>query len=151
MAKNDFTSTLSQLETTLDEYLVKKAPEIPKKWKELIVKVAPWITVVLMVLAVPAVLALVGIGAALSPFAFLAGPVGGLGYVFSLFLTVIAIVLEAMAIPGLFNRTRKGWQYVYWATLVGAVQNIISFNLAGLLIGTLLGLYILFQVRSYYK
>ena len=37
---------LAQLESVLEEYLVKKAPGIPANIKELIVKFAPWLTII---------------------------------------------------------------------------------------------------------
>jgi len=40
---------------------------------------------------------------------------------------------------------------MFYASLLGAVQNAVSFNLGGLVVGTLLSLYILFQIKSYYK
>jgi len=149
---NSTTNPLIQLEDLLDEYLVKKAPfTIPDKWKEAIVKFAPWINLILMILALPALLALFGIGAFLAPFSYLGGLRTGMAYTLGLIVASIAIVLNALAIPGLFKRTRQGWMFVFYATLIGVVENAIHFNIGNLIIGSLLSLYMLFQVKSYYK
>lgn len=155
MASASFTSYLTQLENLLEEYLVKKAPSLPKNIKEFIVKFAPWITIVIMLFAIPAVLLVLGLGALVAPFTVFLGPgyaVGyGVGYVVSMVVLALSIVLEAMAIPGLFARSKKGWQLVFYATLVGFVSNLVGFQIVSGLIGALIGLYLLFQVREYYK
>ncbi len=149
--KADYKTYLAQLEDLLQEYLVKKAPALPAGIKEAIVKFAPWVTVVILILTLPLVLAAFGLGTLLAPFSFLRGMTVGTNYVLTLVFSAIQLVLEAMAIPGLFNKTRKAWYLVYYAALVGGVQNLVTLNLGGLLIGTLLSLYVLFQVREYYK
>lgn len=152
MAQNtSLNSALSSLETNLDLYLVKKAPAIPASWKELIVKIAPWLTLLMVIFSIPAVLVLFGISAITLPFSFMASPYAPAGFSIAMVFLVVVIVLEALAIPGLFKRTRAGWNFVFWSTLVGAVSNVISLNIGGFIVGTLLSLYILFQIKSYYK
>jgi hypothetical protein len=141
----------SQLENLLSEYLVKKAPAIPANIKEVIVKFAPWVTLVIFIITLPIVLAVFGLGAFFAPFSFLGGVTAGTNYILTIILSGIQLVLEGMAIPGLFQRSRGAWNLVFYSSLVGAVQNIVTFNLGGLIIGTLLSLYILFQVRDLYK
>ena len=147
----DFKSYLKQLEDLLSEYLVKKAPALPANIKEAIVNFAPWVTLVVLILTLPVVLAVFGLGAFFAPFSFLGGITAGTNYLLTILFSGVQLVLEAMAIPGLFKKSRAAWNLVFYAALVGAVQNIVTFNLGGLLIGTLLSLYILFQVREYYK
>ncbi|KKU12762.1 MAG: Chromate transporter, partial [Parcubacteria group bacterium GW2011_GWC2_45_7] len=55
-----------------------------------------------------------------------------------------------LAIPGLFKRQEKAWKLLYYATLLGGLQNIVTMQIGGL-IGTLVSLYLLFQVKGYYK
>lgn len=136
----------------MEEYLVKKAPfTIPANIKEIIVKFAPWITLIVLIMALPALLFVLGIGTLVMPFSFMGGLQAGFSYTLTMILTAVSLVLEAVALPGLFKRTRGGWNLVYYASLVGVVQNIVSFNLGGLIIGSLLSFYVLFQVREYYK
>ncbi len=142
---------MAKLEDTLELYLLKKAPSLPEGIKEAIVKFGPWIVLILLIMTLPVILAVFGLGALILPFSVVGGAGFGLTYLLSLGLTIVMLVLEAMAIPGLFKRQMKAWKLLYYATLVGAVQNVVSFNLGGLIIGTLLGLYILFQISSYYK
>lgn len=148
----DLKSAMTQLEGTLETYLVDKAPfTIPSEWKELIVKFAPWISVVMMIVTLPAVLAVLGLGAAVMPFSYLGGMKFGFSYTVGFLFSIVMLVLEALAIPGLFKRSEKGWRLVFYASLLGAVENLLTFNLGGLVIGGLISMYILFQVKSYYK
>lgn len=149
---NSGTNPLVQLENLLDEYLVKKAPfTLPDGWRETIVKFAPWLNLILMLVALPALLALFGLGAIFTPLSYLGGVQTGLNYTFGLVVAAVAVVLNALAIPGLFKRTRQGWMFLFYATLVGVVENAIHFNIGNLILSSLLSLYILFQVKSYYK
>lgn len=144
-------STLKQLDDTLDLYLVQKAPSLPTNIKELIVKISPWLTLIFLVLSLPAVLAILGIGALFTPFSYLGGMNAGLQYTVSMVVLAVTIVLEGLAIPGLFKRSISGWNFLFYSVLVSIISNIVSFNIGGLILGTLVPLYFLYQVKSYYK
>lgn len=148
----DVMSSLGGLEEKLKVYLVDKAPfQLPDGVKEFIVKWGPWITLVLLILTLPAILLAFGLGALVAPFAFLGGVQAGVGFGIGMIFSAAILVLEAIAIPGLLKRKLSAWRLMYWAALLGGVEAVISFNLGGLIIGTLLSLYILFQIKSYYK
>ncbi|MFA6532465.1 MAG: chromate transporter [Patescibacteria group bacterium] len=153
----DFKGMFGKLEVILEEYLVEKAPfQLPKNVKEIIVKFSPYLAILGVVMGIPGVLALLGAGTILAPLGLVGGmmtgrPFLGFGYIISVVFLGVMIVLEGLAIPGLFSRSKKGWTFIYWSALVGVVQNIISFNIGGLVIGGLISMYFLFQVKEYYK
>jgi len=133
----------------LDFYLVQKAPfQIPDNIKEVIVKYGPWITAVLLLLSLPPLLVVLGVGTALMPF-------GGVGYAAGFgYLTVVLIIqigLTVMALPGLFARKMAGWRLLFYSQLVNVVFGLLSGSIVGALIGAVISLYILFQVRSLYQ
>ena len=145
---------LGQLEATLNEYFGKKAPALPANIKEVIVKIAPWLTVLGVVLSIPALLTLLGLGglvAVTSPLAGVEGVKAGWGYMVSMVFLVVIVVLEGLAIPGLFARSRKGWTLIYYSVLVNVVSSIITLNIIGAALSLLVGGYFVFQVREYYK
>lgn len=133
----------------LDFYLVKKAPfQIPDNAREWIVKFGPWITVVLLILLLPLLLVALGIGAVFVPF-------GGVGYAAGFGIMTIVLIVELglmiAALPGLFARKMAGWTLLFYSQLVGIVYNVFTGSVvSGLLMG-LIGLYILFQVRTKYS
>lgn len=145
--------SLGQLETVLDEYFGKKAPALPANIKEILVKIAPYLTLLGVILAVPALLSLFGMGAFLSAMPYGGRAMMGVGYNYYMGIgfLIIMTVMEALAIPGLFARTRQGWNWIYYSTLVNVVSMAVSLNIVGLIIGTVIGMYLLFQVRTYYK
>lgn len=133
----------------LDFYLVKKAPfQIPDAGRELIVRFGPWITLVLLILTLPILLFALGLGAILMP-------VGGIGYsagfgVLTMFI-VVELGLMIAALPGLFARKIAGWRLLFYSQLVGIAHSLLSGNIIGGLLMALIGLYILFQVRTLYR
>jgi hypothetical protein len=132
----------------LDFYLVKKAPvQLPDQVKEFLVKWGPWIAVVLLILSLPALLFVLGVGTVLLPF-------GGFAYATSFtYLTLFLIVYLALLIaslPGLFARKMSGWTLLFYAELVSIVSSLLSGSIVGGLLGGLIGLYLLFQVRPLY-
>lgn len=144
---------LGQLEETLEVYLVKKAPfSIPENWKELIVQFAPYLTILGIIVSVPAVL---GLGALVSPFTAFLGPRYALSYGFNYVLSMIAlavvIVFEALAIPGLFKREERAWRFLFYASLVNVVSGFFGGDWVGMIVGTLISWYVLFQVKEYYR
>jgi hypothetical protein len=62
----------------------------------------------------------------------------------------VSVLLEALSIPGLFKRSRQGWRYAYYATLVSIAGNLIGLHIVSAIVSALVGFYILFQIRPYY-
>jgi hypothetical protein len=133
----------------LDFYLVRQAPfQIPDGGREWIVKFGPWITVVLLILTLPILLFALGLGVIWIPF-------GGVGYasgfgVLTLFV-LVELGLMIAALPGLFARKMAGWQLLFYSQLVNIAYNVLSGHVVSALLGGLIGLYILFQVRPLYR
>lgn len=154
MAERTNRNPLAQLEDTLDEYFGKKAPALPQGIKDFIVKVAPYLTIIGLILTIPAILVLLGLGS----IATVLAPMGGVQSVSTLpnmwigiLLLVPVVILEAMAVPGLFAKKAVGWRYIFWAQLISLVSNLIQLNIVSAIIGAVIGFYILFQVKSLYK
>lgn len=142
---------LNKLDTLLTEYLIKKAPALPVGVKEFFVKFGPWISLVLGILMLPLILAAFGLGALFTPVAMMGGARFGAGYMLSMLVAAVQMVLQFAAIPGLLKRQMKGWNIAYYGTLVGGLYSLVSFNIIGFIVGTGLGLYFLYQIKSYYK
>jgi hypothetical protein len=151
---SDLKFYLRRLEEFLDVYLVKKAPSLPTDWKELFVNFAPWLAVIIIIFSLPILLITLGLGALILPFSFLGGASRGFHYGLDYFSTLIfvgsSLVLNIMALPGLFKRTKRSWYLVYYAALLSGVYNILTLSLAGFILGSVIILYILFQIKEYY-
>jgi hypothetical protein len=133
----------------LDFYLVQKAPfQIPDNAREWIVNFGPWITVVLLVLALPPILFVLGVGSMFMPFGGL-GYAAGFGYLAA--ITIVQLGLMVAALPGLFARKMSGWTLLFYAQIVAFVSSLLSQSPLGGILGLVIGMYILFQVRGLYK
>lgn len=142
---------MNNLIEQLDLYFGKKAPQLPSNVKEFLVKVSPYLAIISVVLFALSIFPILTAG-----FGYL-GVAGYYGAGFSrtnlyvhLIISIVVAVIYLMAIPGLFKRTAHSWNLVLYATLVTALGSLITFNLTSLIIGLLIGFYVLFQIRSYY-
>jgi hypothetical protein len=145
----DGTQAPKDLTGFLDFYLVQKAPfQLPDGVREFLVKYGPWIMLVFMVLSIPAILFVLGIGTFAMPF-------GGMGYAAGFGIAVIGMIitfaLNAMALPGLFARKVSGWTLLFYGELVSIATSLLQGAVISAVIGGLIGLYILFQIRGLYK
>ncbi|CCH52651.1 chromate transporter [Fibrisoma limi BUZ 3] len=139
------------LESELAPYFTTKAPfQFPINFREGFVKYWPIVSLVLLLISLPAILAFLGIGAAFMPVSFLGGLGTGFFYTVIMVFSLIGVVLRALALPGLFNRTRSGWVLSYYAELISILGSLLSISIIGVLFG-LLFLLLLFQVRDYYR
>ena len=142
---------LEQFKAFCQLYLVTKAPfTLPPKAKEVIVKIAPWATVVAIIVTLPLVLAVLGLGVFFSPFMFLAGAHAYGFWSLSLILFAVTIVLEIMAIPGLFKRQMRAWDLMMYVVVIHAVGDLLQFDIVAVLL-SVVSLYILFQIKPLYK
>ncbi len=141
---------LNKLESILDLYFGKKAPAIPIGIKKFLVAIIPWFTLVGIIMGAIGLLALLGITGIALPFAFV-GLDLGFNYIAANVYSVITLVIQIMAVQGLFKRQRKAWKLLYYMVLINAAYMVVVFNLGGLIIGSLLGFYVLFQIKEYYK
>ena len=154
MAGANSQNPLTQVEGTLDEYFGKKAPALPQNIKEIIVKIAPYLVIISLIFAIPAILALFGIGSlatVLSPLGGARSVAGSLTIWVGTILIVSSVILEIMAVPGLFSRKITAWRYMFWAQLITIISILVQINIVGALLSTLIGFYILFQIKSLYK
>jgi len=150
-SKSGLTEGLDKLDGVLSEYLVKKAPALPANVKEFLVKFGPWISLILGIMILPVILAVFGVGVVLTPVAMMAGARFGAGYMLGVVVAGVQLVLQFVAIPGLMKRQMQGWKLTYYATLMGGVYSLVSFNVIGFVVGMGFGLYVLYQIKSYYK
>lgn len=140
---------IDQLDKVLSDYLVKKAPSLPQEIKELLVKLAPFFAILAVVFGLPAILAVFGLGAMMTPFAWLAGAKTGFYWLFWV-VGLVQIGLSALSIKPLFARASHGWRLMYYSQLLSILSSVGNYNV-GNLVFTIISLYLLYQVKPSYK
>ncbi len=132
----------------------KSLPHLPKGVVEFFVKLAPWFALLGAILGL--------IGGPLIGFFGALGSILGLNptiliaTVVSVVLTIANSVILFMAFTPLKNRELKGWVFIFWSEVIGIVENIVNVFLSGgagavgAILGILIGLYFLFEMRPFY-
>jgi len=152
---------LSGLENSLD-MLFKVLPRLPKDWRHWLADNVWWLALIVVAFGCLGILGLVPVVLGISIFTgIIAGPAAGalviITGIVNMAVLVVSVVLEAMAITPLKAKQKRGWDLLFLVSLViftGAVLNaLITGNINhifGLIIGTLVGLYVLFEIRMYF-
>jgi hypothetical protein len=136
-----FTDYINQLDTVLHEYLVEKAPAIPQNGKNAIAMVLPWLIIVFFVVALVPILT----GGILSIFTL------NLNLMVAMVMSLAIALIEVLAFPYLLKRQMRGWKLLFYACLLSVVQFLLTGNIIGGILGTLLSLYLLYQIKELYK
>jgi hypothetical protein len=160
------------LEKSLDDLFVKQAPALPDGGKKFIVQYLPWINLILGLISLYTAYvlwhwahlanSLVNYANSVSA-AFGGAPVAANRLSIGLWIGIAVLVVEALlyiaAFPGTKARKKSGWNLLYYALLLNIVYGVVVLftdyggvgNLVGAVIGSAIGLYLLFQIRSSYS
>lgn len=146
---------MDQLEKFFEDLFVKKISlTIPAKAREVIVTIAPWVTLIILIVSLPALLGLFGFSSLIGGFGYLGAHFGARYYI-GLLILLIQVIIMAVSISPLLKREMRGWKMVYYANLISFVYSLFSaFTLGDIIwsiISLAIGLYIMFQVKPLYK
>lgn len=155
------TNVMDQYMKPLEETFA-KLPPLPKSATDILVKVAPWIALIFGVLGligvVFGVLGLLGLGALgmsyLAPYGGMALAGASTYGILVLALGLIPTILNLLAFPGLKAMKMAGWNYLLYSLVASVVISVISGGFGavlGAVVEAAIGLYLLFQIKSYYK
>lgn len=132
-----------------------KAPALPANIRELIVSIAPWLSLIFGVLMVLTGVGGLGLFTALSPITAM---YGGVGYSAFLMVSSVVIIVQGvlmlLAFSPLKKRLVRGWNLLFWSEILAVVGSVVSLrvgSVVGAVIGAAISFYFLFQMRSYYK
>lgn len=140
---------LNRLDKIFSGLFIDSFPGFSKKTSELIVGVIPWLVLVLALLAIPGMLTVFGAGAVATPVALIFGRSVGWFWL-SWVVGGVQLVLEVVALPGLFRRQMRSWTLLYYSNLLGAAMSIVGLSVVGFLISMAI-MYVIYQIRSLYK
>lgn len=153
--QKDILQYVSEADTFFEDLYVKKAPfTVPENWKELIVKVWPYLNIVGIVMALLALPVLLGLGTLGVMMGAASGatlnPLNNVWGILALVYTLASLVLSIMAAQGLFKRKMSAWRLMFYNGLLSALHNVLSLNVVGLVMTFIVGFYLLYQVKGKY-
>ncbi len=166
-------ANIDGLEKQLDEVFVKKAPfQLPEDIKKWIVTYLPYINLFIGVLSLVAAYNVYHWATAVSRIVDYANEfaraygvdsyAGDSRLTLMVWLSIGLLVAQGALWVGSFSavkaKKKSGWNLLFYALIIGAVYGFVSlfgdYNAAGnfvsYIVGTVVGLYFLFQIRSHY-
>lgn len=149
-------SPIDQLISQLEPYFTDKAPlQLPKEWHTAIADYAWIVSLVVGLFSLPAVFALLGMMTGVGMIAAGVGIVLGPMYWLAGIALMIQVGLMLLAVPGLKAKSySKGWKIVFYGELFSAAHSLLSFNpfsWISSLVGLVIGLWILFQIKRHFR
>ncbi len=162
MAEAKKSKNSGDLIAVLEPYFTKQAPfQLPENVRTALVQWLPWINIVLAVFGALAALSLLALlGVANVATAGLVSAVAGPWLWIAFAALVAQVIVQFVAFPGLQARKLSAWKLLFWADVISFVYNIVNgvgnpVSLVGSLIsgilGLVVGLYLLYQIKSHYK
>lgn len=136
------------------EGFFKKAPAIPANGREALVKITPWLALIFGILGILGALGGIGLLTAFAPLAILSGAEGAASYgggVIAAWIWLAASVLLLAAFPGTKARKYSGWNLLFWSEVINVIGSLVAGSFVSAILGGLIGFYLLFQIKSYYK
>lgn len=148
------TNASANVVNTMGEWF-DKFPALPKKWQETLARIAPVLAIIFGILGIIVAIAGLGLLTATSPLSFLGGASTVSSYGTGILATIIYLVASVLllaAYPGLKAKKYKGWNLLFWSEAVNLIGGIVAMtSLVSVVIGALIGFYLVFQIRSYFK
>ena len=137
------------LENELEPIFLGKFPPFPDNVKELLVQYGPYLILIGAVLGLLGLLAAFGIGTAAIGIG-MASYGGRFSFYVGIVLAIVMMIMYLMAFSPLRARKRAGWNLMYYALLLSLVSNLLQMAILAVIIGGVLGFWVLFQIRDKY-
>ena len=147
-------------------------PHLPEDGRKVLAQIVPWFALVVGILGIISFIGVLGAGTVAMTVSGGLGSVTGIqgmlnGGVFGIVLLVSVIlglavaILELLAFQPLKKNMKKGWNFLFYGLLIGALSTSINVvgsallgqgvgSLIGGVLGFLIGGWILFEIRSHF-
>lgn len=147
-AKKKQSFNLKTLETTLEKYFGKQAPQLPKGIKKIIVDFGPWLLILGLLLSLPNLITYFGFSSVYPRYYMWRRSTLGM---VSVVISLVTYGFSIAALPGLLKKSIKGWRLMFYSSLISLLNPLITLNLISLAVSAVISWYVLFQIKSSYK
>lgn len=124
-------------------------PHLPIEWRDFLVKALPWLVAFGWVMSALALLSM--FNAPFSPLAryYAAYWFFSIGMILMVLSSMVSVAVAYFAFPLLQKMAKLGWTYLFGGLIVSGAIALLTVS-GGSIIATLIGLYLLFEVRGQY-
>jgi hypothetical protein len=153
-------STVSKLKGhagALEAWLLpsfEKLPHLPENWKNVIVKIVPWLSLIFGILSIIGLLGAGFFGILLSPIIALSRGFLSIILFVSILLSLITSIFSILAFKPLQQMKKIGWDYSFYAFVISAISALLGMitpsNSIASIVGILISAYVIFEVRGKY-
>jgi hypothetical protein len=137
------------------EPLFAKAPHIPANAREMLVKIAPWLALIFGVLGLVGIVSAGMLTSMLFSMAWIGGGAAQIALAVALIAGLLASILQLLAYSPLTAHKKQGWNYLFYGSVLSAIASLVDiifgYGSLGSIIGALIGFWLLFEIRGYYK
>jgi len=142
----------SKKENSLTSYLEVWFMKLPPLSRDVRVRLAGIAPILSLVFGILGIIGSIGVGVVTPLMLVFGGPNVVFSGVVTGILGLVSSILVLCSYPGLKAYAVKGWNLLFWSQILSIVASVVhpSSLLSGILVG-LLGLYLLFQIKSLYK
>lgn len=146
---------MAALERTLEPVFT-KAPHLPENVRLGLVSIVPWAA---LIFGIMGILGLLSAGAFMSviSLSFYSGGITKLSWAIVVLAGLLTALLELLAYKPLTKREKKGWNFLFYGvvlTILAAIIDLIfgyGSGATGSIVGSLIGLWLLFEIRTMYR
>ncbi len=130
-------------------------PHLPQNARQTISSIAPWFALIFGVIGLLGIVSTGAIASILS-FSFFGNGLMQLSWTISILAAIFAAVFQILAYQPLTKKQKKGWNYLFYGTVLTAVAALVELifgygsGAAQTIIGSFIGLWLLFEIRSSY-
>jgi hypothetical protein len=130
-----------------------KLPHIPEGGRKVITDIAPWLSLIFGIIGLVGMVSAGLFGLILSPFILLGG-LHGISFLITTIIGLVSVVFTLMSFGPLRAMKKRGWNFAFYSVLLVGLSTLVTLVLTmsglGGIIGLLIGLYILFEIRERY-
>lgn len=134
--------------------LFSNLPHLPEGGRKVVTDIIPWLSLIFGVLGIIGLLGSGMVGMIFSPLVILGGGFSGIILLLTIVLAIACSVFSILAFKPLQAMKKTGWDYLFYALCISTVSMLIGMIAMmggiGSVIFTLIGAYLLFEIRARY-
>jgi hypothetical protein len=139
--------------------IFKGLPHLPKSWVKFFVKITPWLVLIGGIGSIVSAINYFTLMRGMEKVARVFAPIARINPIYYVAMSIAMLILGVLylkAFGPLRDKKITGWIYLFWAEAISIIQILLgvifySQGIWGGVIGTFIGLYMLFEIKKEYN